>query len=74
MDHQHRLMLIRDLLDRLSDNADAWERADDQSVNHWEKNLRRDMAELRRMCATIRSDRFSGLTAAHEAERTVRPR
>ena len=74
MDHQHRLMMIRDLLDRLSDNTEAWERADAHAVNYWEKNIRRDMAELRRMCATIRSDSRQGLTPAHEAERAVRPR
>ncbi len=74
MDHHHRLMLIRELLDRLSDNAEAWQGADEHSVNYWESNLRRDMAELRRVCATIRSDRYQGMTTACTRDRTVRPR
>lgn len=77
MDHHHRLMMIRDLLDRLSDNAEAFQSADEHAVNYWESNLRRDMAELRRVCATIRSDRYQGVPqsrAAERCERVVRPR
>ena len=58
MEHHQQLMLVRDLLDRLSDNAESWQAADEESSsNFYASNLRRDMAELRRVCEHIRAHR-----------------
>ena len=64
MEEHQRLMMIRDLLDRLSDNAAEWEQAEDQAANYWADHLRRDMAELRRVCATLKTERTHDRTLA----------
>ncbi len=57
MEQHHKLMLVRDLLDRLSDNAEQWDSHDESKSNYWADSVRRDMAELRRVCESIRAER-----------------
>ncbi len=64
MEQHQQLMLVRDLLDRLEDNAEGWQSADDGNSNYWADSLRRDMAELRRVCESIRAGRNNDRTLA----------
>ncbi len=57
MDRHDKLMLMKDLLDRMSDSCSDWQGADEHFAHYFEESMRRDLAELRRLCESIRAER-----------------
>lgn len=57
MGHEAKLTLLSDLVDRMSDCCEDWRTADGLAQEQlFAETLRRDMAEFRRVCESLRSD------------------
>ena len=57
MGHEAKLTLLSDLVERMSDCCEDWRTADGLAQEQFfADNLRRDMAEFRRVCEALRHE------------------
>lgn len=64
MGHEAKLTLLADLVDRMSDSCEDWRTADGSVQEQlFAETLRRDMAEFRRVCESLRTDSCRGRSA-----------
>jgi hypothetical protein len=56
MDRRGKLLLMQNILERLGDCCDEWQRADTRCERLLADSVERDLTEFRRLCVSLRPD------------------